>query len=330
MPRQPFRTRIARAGLDSLMADPRYLDGNHPEHGALVDTVQRGFQFIFDGPKDRARRIPTLTSPAARPGWLDGVLKDSLEARDRFEAAPCAERERQGRRVMLAALRPDGFPLPSGLEDKDDPTVKFPTPRAGEGKAALAGPDRLPIDKRVDEPRRREPKPTPRTAETKGARPAPESAQETGKEEPPFQPRRPLDESGKEIWPQHEDPRFNPDGTLKEGFAKNPALRWAAENSRYNPKTKNFEFYQDLPEFQRDTRLGQRGRWQKVKPKPRNNEFPETGDPNRRIPTPPPLPPGKKASKFEWAKYGVELSGWAIENFGDEVREFIKKEDKGR
>ena len=40
------------------------------------------------------------------------------------------------------------------------------------------------------------------------------------KAEAPFEPRRPLDENGREIWPHHEDPRFNLDGTLKKNFAK--------------------------------------------------------------------------------------------------------------
>ncbi len=257
------------------------------------------------------------------------MLRDKAPDRDRFEDAPTAERQRQGRGVMLAALKADGFPLPSGLKDEAAPAVKLPPPRAGEREKARTDTESFPANKGGDESPRREPSPAPPNAGSNGAEPAPRVGSDTPKE-PPFQPRRPIDENGKEIWPHHEDPRYNADGTLKEGFAKNPALRWAAENSRYNPKTKDFEFYQDLPEeFQRDTRQGQGGRWRKVK-------APPTGDARRkavgpkRIPTPPPMPPGKKASKFEWAKYGVELSGWAIENFGEEVREFIKNEDKGR
>jgi hypothetical protein len=202
--------------------------------------------------------------------------------------------------------------------------------QTGEGEKAQAGTESLSANKGGDESPRREPNPAPPNAGSNGAKPTPKTGPDTPKE-PPFQPRRPIDENGKEIWPHHEDPRFKPDGTLKEGFAKNAALRWAAQNSRYNPKTRTFEFYHDLPEFQRDTRLGQGGRWRKVKPKPGDNEKQKDfGEPKRRIPTPPPLPPGKKASKLEWAIYGVELSGWAIENFGEEVREFIKNEDKGR
>ena len=135
MPRDPFRTRIARAGLDSLMRDPRYWDGTHPQHGALVDMVQRGFQIVFDSPEDRARRNPARIGPPPRPGLLDSVLTDTMETRERFEAAPSAERERQGRRVMLSALRADNFPLPPGLESEDDnlgtPAPKPPAPQRG-------------------------------------------------------------------------------------------------------------------------------------------------------------------------------------------------------
>ncbi len=114
MPKHPFRTEIARAGLESLMADPRYFDADHPEHRSMVVMVQRGFQLIFDSPGDRGRRNPALSGPAPRPGLLDGVLRDKAPDRDGFEDAPTAERQRQGRGVMLAALKADGFPLPWG------------------------------------------------------------------------------------------------------------------------------------------------------------------------------------------------------------------------
>ncbi len=41
---------------------------------------------------------------------------------------------------MLAALKADGFPLPSGLKDQAGPAFKPPTPRAGEGKTPEPGP----------------------------------------------------------------------------------------------------------------------------------------------------------------------------------------------
>ncbi len=99
MPKHPFRTRIARAGLDSLMADRRYFDADHPEHGAMVDKVQRGFQMIFDEPKERTRRNPAGTGPAPRPGLLDGALRD-LAGRPR--------------RVRVRPQRPAPTPGPRG------------------------------------------------------------------------------------------------------------------------------------------------------------------------------------------------------------------------
>jgi hypothetical protein len=49
MSKHPLRNKMAKAGLDSLMKDPRYFDGNHPEHETVVDLVSRGFQMIFGG-----------------------------------------------------------------------------------------------------------------------------------------------------------------------------------------------------------------------------------------------------------------------------------------
>ena len=232
---------------------------------------------------------------------------------------------------MLAALKADGFPLPSGLKDEAVPAVKFPVRETGEDKKARTDTESFPTNKGGDGSPGREPNPAPPRAGSNGARPAPKTGPGAAKE-PPFEPRRPIDENGKEIWPHHEDLRFNPDGTLKEGFAKNPALRWAAEISRYNPKTKEFEFYQDLPEeFQRDTRLGQRGRWEKVKPKPSRKENQREFSRPKRIPSPPPMPnENTLRNRKKLGKYLAELAGWAIQNFGDEIREFIKNEDKGR
>jgi hypothetical protein len=47
MSKHPLRNKMAKARLDSFMKDPRYFDGNHPEHASLVDLIQRGFQMIF-------------------------------------------------------------------------------------------------------------------------------------------------------------------------------------------------------------------------------------------------------------------------------------------
>jgi hypothetical protein len=49
--------RLGRAGLDALMDDPRYWDGDHPDHDQVVDTVRRGFEVVFAPPRN-----PELTT----------------------------------------------------------------------------------------------------------------------------------------------------------------------------------------------------------------------------------------------------------------------------
>ncbi|MDX1483778.1 MAG: hypothetical protein R3229_04780 [Alphaproteobacteria bacterium] len=127
------------------------------------------------------------------------------------------------------------------------------------------------------------------------------------------------------------DHRFNPDGTLKPEFAKNAALRWAAENSRYNPETRRFEFYHDLPEFERDTGPGQRGRWRKRKPTPGGDQGREDFGGPKRIPSPPPMPDEDTfRNRRKLLVYLAELGAWILDNFGDDVRKFATEEKKGR
>jgi hypothetical protein len=103
------------------------------------------------------------------------------------------------------------------------------------------------------------------------------------------------------------------------------------ENSRYNPKTKDFEFYEQLPEFQRDTRMGQRGRWRRVSPS--SNKGPERRDITglRRIPSPPPIPDrGTRKDPKKLGKYLVELGAWIWDNFRPQVEKFAEDEKNGR
>ena len=41
------RTSVGRAGLMSLMGDPRYTDADHPEHDMVVDMIRRGFEMVM-------------------------------------------------------------------------------------------------------------------------------------------------------------------------------------------------------------------------------------------------------------------------------------------
>ncbi|MEE8562489.1 MAG: hypothetical protein V3S92_02600, partial [Alphaproteobacteria bacterium] len=115
--RKDRRRRPGQAGLNSLMRDPRYLDGNHGEHGAVVGLVRRGFQLVFDEPDGADGSFPAVaTLPGRRRGWT--ILTGTHKARPFADAiarmggdqhlrdsAGEADREALGRRIILSALK---------------------------------------------------------------------------------------------------------------------------------------------------------------------------------------------------------------------------------
>ncbi|MEE9289429.1 MAG: hypothetical protein V3U99_00280, partial [Alphaproteobacteria bacterium] len=120
------RRRLGQAGLDRLMRDPRYLDGNHGEHGAVVDLVRRGFQLVFDEPDDSDGPSPTAaTLPGRKRGrtlltgahtarpFADAVARLAGANRIRDNARE-ADQEMLGRRVLLSALKSTRAAFPSG------------------------------------------------------------------------------------------------------------------------------------------------------------------------------------------------------------------------
>ena len=61
------RTSIGRAGLMSLMGDPRYTDADHPEHDMVVDMIRRGFEMVvgeLDAADPQGRALPGTGAPA--------------------------------------------------------------------------------------------------------------------------------------------------------------------------------------------------------------------------------------------------------------------------
>ncbi len=90
---------VGRAGLRSMMQDPRYFDGNHPEHDMVVDMIRRGFQMVagevdgpgfatlFDNDVANGRRIEEMNSDA-RAAFGRGLL---------LQAAPPCPRASTGR-----------------------------------------------------------------------------------------------------------------------------------------------------------------------------------------------------------------------------------------
>ncbi len=61
------RTAIGRAGLMSLMQDPRYFDGNHPEHDMVVDMIRRGFEMVMGEAQAPGPRRAAMAGTGAPP-----------------------------------------------------------------------------------------------------------------------------------------------------------------------------------------------------------------------------------------------------------------------
>jgi hypothetical protein len=109
---------LGRAGLDALMRDPRRLDDAHPEHSAVVEMIQRGFDLVFAEPNASSRNRAPVTDP-------DGPFARSFAKQAKnfggLDDLPTKAREDLGRRIILDALRGDGFKMPSGFEDDIPP-----------------------------------------------------------------------------------------------------------------------------------------------------------------------------------------------------------------
>ena len=179
MPQEDFRTRLGREGLKSLMRDPRYLDGTHPEHKRVVAAVTRAFELVFDeAPARRADGGGSEAGPFARTLEMRGVEEA------RVSRLPGTQRARLGRTVLLDTLEADGVDLPDGLRDSQ-PGPNGPLARLG----APAGAQRLNASTRPQAER-----PTRRLARTllsedesrEGPAEVPQSAQV-----PKVRPRRP-------------------------------------------------------------------------------------------------------------------------------------------
>lgn len=297
--REALRHRTGQVGLDALMRDPRYWDGNHPDHDSVVDAVRRGFELVFTSPKERVPATVPVDPHALFPNDDDDpfarTLSRLLGHKNDLDSLSEAERSAIGRRAILAALEETGG-APAGLDDKDDAP---PAARAGGNDMREAAED-------DEDP----------GAEGKGL------------------PWHPVDENGKEIPPHPEDPRFNPDGSPKKGwFGDSTAKRWAGRNSRYNPETGEFEYYADLPDFYRDPDNG--GRWTKRDENRDKGAAPKKRPAVSDVAKPPPWPPvHPKPGSPEWRKalrhWGWKIIGWGVDQWNKWRQEEREKEEQRR
>ena len=124
------RDSIGRAGLMSLMGDPRYTDANHPEHDRVVDLIRRGFEMVM-GEAD-ARGFTTLFDNDVAGGRRIDLMNS--DARADF-----------GRGLLLRAIRAEGATMPVGLRQGGCGSARVPNPpchakdRRGPGKVRAGG-----------------------------------------------------------------------------------------------------------------------------------------------------------------------------------------------
>ncbi len=99
--------RLGRAGLAALMDDPRYWDGDHPDHDQVVDTVRRGFEIVFAPPKNPELSTVPINGdvPVTDPdGPFARHFARLLADNDDLDILPESARRRLGRQVILASL----------------------------------------------------------------------------------------------------------------------------------------------------------------------------------------------------------------------------------
>ena len=146
------RDSIGRAGLMSLMGDPRYTDADHPEHDMVVDMIRRGFEMVM-GEADAAG-FTTLFQNAAADGQRIDLMNS--DARAAF-----------GRGLLLQAIKGEGFTMPTGFGREDGGAAWFRNPLGAprtEGDPARSGPAEQETAQRSGDPKAPSKPPAPRTA----------------------------------------------------------------------------------------------------------------------------------------------------------------------
>ncbi len=142
------RTSIGRAGLMSLMGDPRYTDANHPEHDRVVDLIRRGFEMVAG----EAPGFATMFQNAAADGQRIDLMNS--DARADF-----------GRNLLLRAIRAEGATMPSGFDREGVAAPGSRTPLAAPraaGDPARSGPAERETAQRAGDPKAPPNLPAPR------------------------------------------------------------------------------------------------------------------------------------------------------------------------
>ena len=175
------RDSIGRAGLMSMMGDPRYTDADHPEHDMVVDLIRRGFEMVMGDPSSAAaqlrrveadapgpRRAAMAGTEAAAPTFATLFQNAAADGR-RIEEMNSDARAAFGRGLLLRAIRAEGATMPSGFDREGESAAGFRTPlatRGADGDPARSGPEAGQAD-----PPKLAPAPQAKTQAGEGAKP---------------------------------------------------------------------------------------------------------------------------------------------------------------
>ena len=192
------RDSIGRAGLMSLMGDPRYTDANHPEHDMVVDMIRRGFEMVM-GEVDA-------------PGFATLFDNDDANGR-RIEEMNSDARAAFGRGLILQAIRAEGSTMPSGFDKEGVAAPGFRTPLGAPrtaGSPARSGPAERETAQGAGDPKVRTMPPAPRPP-LKPPVPQPGTQATPGQQALPADPIPPVPANKREIFQKkpHEWPRWH-------------------------------------------------------------------------------------------------------------------------
>ena len=116
MPKEDFRTRLGREGLNSLLRDPRYFNADDPEHKQVVGMVARAFELVFDEtPVNRRQR------GRPEPDAFTRTLEQRVGDEAGLDRLPRDERAGLGRELLVRALKDDGVKLPGDVPERQPP-----------------------------------------------------------------------------------------------------------------------------------------------------------------------------------------------------------------
>ncbi|MCZ6482094.1 MAG: hypothetical protein O6757_02445 [Alphaproteobacteria bacterium] len=159
------RTSIGRAGLMSLMGDPRYTDADHPEHDMVVDMIRRGFEMVMGETDAPGPLRAALGGTGASLPSFATLFQDAIAGGRRIDLMNSDARAAFGRGLLLRAIRAESFTMPTGFGREGVGAARFRNPLGAprtEGNPARSGPAERETAQRTGDPKAPPKPPAPR------------------------------------------------------------------------------------------------------------------------------------------------------------------------